>query len=193
MADPEIAAELRAIGAEAPKPMAKALVGLERGAFKVSEEGIKWTCSVCDHVNELHALECIVCGTPFAAAVKPKEERIERDPGTVAMFSLFFPGAGHAYLGLWPQAITRGVIQLWVLLVVVFGVVWEAPGSALLASTFGVIAFLFWLVSAHDAFREARNEGGQAVLKGRMFLWLTLGLLAFLFTMMLTAGLSARG
>jgi hypothetical protein len=178
---------------EAPKPVAKAAVGVERGAFKVSEEGIKWTCSVCDHINDLAALECVVCGTPFAAALKPKEERIERDPGTVAMFSLFFPGAGHAYLGLWPQAITRGVIQSWVLIVVLFGLVWDVPGSAMLAGGFGLVAFALWLISAHDAFREARNESSEVLLKGRMFLWLTLGLLGFLFTMIVAAGLSARG
>jgi hypothetical protein len=193
MADPEIVGELRAIGAEEPKPVATAAVGLERGAFKVSEEGIKWTCSVCDHVNSLDALHCAVCRTPFAAAVKPQEERVERDPGTVAMFSLFFPGAGHAYMGMWPQAITRGVIQFWVLLVVVFGLLWDVPGSAILAGSFGFIAFALWVISAHDAFREARDESTQAVLKGRVFLWLTLGLLGLLFSLIVLTGLNARG
>lgn len=193
MADPEIASELRAISTDEPKPVPDAAVGLERGAFKVSEEGIRWQCSVCDHVNELHALHCAVCGTPFAAAVKPKEERPQRDPGTVAMFSLFFPGAGHAYLGLWPQAITRGVLQFWVLIVVVFGLVWDVPGSALLAGAFGLVAFALWLIAAHDAFREARDESRQVLLKGRMFLWLTLGLLAFLFSMLVFSGVGARG
>ncbi|MGH2805909.1 MAG: zinc finger Ran-binding domain-containing protein [Actinomycetota bacterium] len=193
MADPEIAAELKAIGAEEPKPVAQAAVGVERGAFKVSEEGIRWQCSVCDHMNSLQALHCEVCGTPFAAAVKPKEQRPPRDPGTVAMISLFFPGAGHAYLGMWPQAITRGVIQFWVLIVVLFGLVWDVPGSALLAGSFGLVAFALWLIAAHDAFREARDEANQVLLKGRMFLWLTLGLLGFLFTMLVVSGLSARG
>jgi hypothetical protein len=62
----------------------------------------------------------------------------------------------------------------------------------MMAGGFGVVAFVLWLISAHDAFREARNEGAQALLKGRVFLWVTLGLLGFLFTMIVAAGLSAR-
>lgn len=175
-------------------PAALRAVGTERGAFKVSDEGIKWRCSVCDHENALNLQYCAVCGAPFAEAIKPKEEpRPQRDAGMAAMISLFMPGAGHAYLGLWPEAITRAVVSLWVLVVVFAGLLQgDIPGSNALAITFGSVAFALWVISAHDAYREARGETRQVLLKGRMYLYLVLGLLVLLFLVLLLAGISAR-
>lgn len=194
MADQSEPAEVVALFDEQPKPAPLKAVGTERGAFKVSEEGIKWKCSVCDQENALDLQYCAVCGVAFAEAVKPKQEpRPQRDAGTAALFSLFMPGAGHAYLGLWPQAVTRAVVSLWVLLVVVAGLIQgDIPGSGLLAAVFGLASFILWAVSAHDAYREARGETRQVLLKGRMYLYVVLGLLALLFILLLFSGLTAR-
>src|SRR5687768_16998688 len=80
----------------------------KRGAFTVTEEGIRWTCQRCEAENPLEESICAVCGTTFADSMRPPVERPVRDPNTVAMFSLFFPGAGHWYLGLKGSAVARG-------------------------------------------------------------------------------------
>ncbi|MDQ3940125.1 MAG: hypothetical protein M3238_02110 [Actinomycetota bacterium] len=203
MADPSEPEEVARLAAEDPRPSATAVVspastkeGSATGssAFVVTEEGIRWKCPTCDHINLLDLRYCEICGASFADAVKPVVERPPRDAGTAALISLFLPGAGHAYLGLWPQAVTRAVVSTWVVLVVVAGALQrDIPGSFLLAVTFGLVAFALWVTAAHDAYREARGETAQVILKGRVFLYVVLGLLSLLFVMLVAAGFSARG
>ena len=165
----------------------------ERGAFQVSEEGIKWVCGTCGKSNSLEMSACDVCGSTFADTVRPKRERVHVEPATATLFSLFFPGAGHAKMGMWGQAIARGVLQFWILLVTTIGLLdKKVPGSLLMASIFGFVALVLWLVSAHDAFREASDQPGMVLLRGRRFLYLVLGLMALLFVVMLIAMITAR-
>jgi hypothetical protein len=163
------------------------------GAFTVTETGITWTCAACDNANPLEAQVCSVCGTSFAEMLRPKPERPQRDPNLASLLSLFLPGAGHAYLGMWGQAIARGVISLWVLMVVVVSLLAAGKGSSnLVAIVFGAVGTVLWGVGAHDAFREARGEGLMTILKGKLFMYLVLGLLMLLFVLMMGAGLQAR-
>lgn len=175
-----------------PPPPASA-IGTTHGTFTVREHGVVWTCSRCDTENPLDQQVCVVCGTSFSEVVRPKEERPERDPGTAAMFSLFFPGAGHGYLGLWGQAIARGVLHGWVLFVVLIAILQRGPGSGAVGIVFGLAATALWGVSAHDAYREARHESSQVLLKGKVFLYLVLGLLVLLLVLLMSSGLRARG
>ena len=180
----------------APRPASPppaAAVGTRHGSFTVREHGVVWTCSRCDTENPLDQQVCSVCGTTFAEVVRPKEERPERDPGMAAMVSLFFPGAGHGYLGMWGQAVARGVLHAWVLFVVLIAVVQRGPGSAPIGIVFGFAATGLWAVSAHDAYREARHESSQVLLKGKVFLYLVLGLLVLLLILLMSSGLRARG
>jgi hypothetical protein len=177
-------------GAEQPK---RSTPPIDRGAFQVTEEGIKWVCRTCEHANSIDLFTCSVCGTTFAEHVRPESDRPERDPSTTAMISLFFPGAGHAYLGMWGQAVARGVLSMWVLLVAIVGLVdKDIPGALIMAGLFGVVALLLWIVAAHDAFREASNETARVLLRGRRFLYVVLGLMALLFVAMLMALMTAR-
>jgi hypothetical protein len=161
------------------------------GAFTVTEAGITWTCAVCETVNPLAASVCQVCGSPFAETVREKPERIERDPNMAAMVSLFFPGAGHAYLGMWGQAVARAVVSVWTVLVVVISVFSRrTPGSKAIAIVFGVVTVGLWFLGAHDAYREANNEPQQVILKGKVFLYMVLGLLTLLMALLMAAGLS---
>jgi hypothetical protein len=110
-----------------------------------------------------------------------------------AMLSLFFPGAGHGYLGLWGQAVARTVLSLWVLFVVLVSVLQRGQaGSAMIGFVFGVAATGLWAASAHDAYREARREPSLVLLKGKVFLYLVLGLLALLMLLLVSSGLRAR-
>ena len=129
-----------------------------------------------------------MCGTRFADVMRPPEDVPERDPNNAALYSLFFPGAGHWWLGLKGQGVARGVLSTWVVLVAILG---GAAGSMLLAGAFGIVAFGLWGVAAHDAYREARKEPALVILKGRSFLYLVLGLLMLMVVLLVAAGLRA--
>ena len=187
-AAPDKLAPPRSSGAAA----AAAITG-EPGAFEVTDEGIKWVCRVCSTPNPIDVQVCEVCGATFADHVRPSPERPARDPSTAALVSLFFPGAGHAYVGLWGQAVARAVLSLWVLLVVIVGILdKDVPGSLVMASIFGIAALGLWMIAAHDAFREASNDTGRVLLRGKRFLYVVLGLMALLFIAMFIALLTAR-
>ena len=165
----------------------------EYSAFQVTEEGIKWLCATCGTPNSIDSSACATCGTTFAETVRPKVERPQRDPAKAALFSLFFPGAGHAYVGMWGQAVARGILSAWLLLVTLVGLLdKKVPGSLFMATIFGLAAFGLWLITAHDAFREATNDTNLVVLKGKRFLYVVLGLMALLFVVMFAAMMSAR-
>jgi hypothetical protein len=176
---------------EPAKPPPPEMVGKERGAFKVKQEGIVWTCKSCDNENPLALQVCSVCGTAFADTIRDKEDaRPERDPGTVAMLSLFMPGAGHAYMGMWGQAIARGILQLWVLFTALMGAL-QKGSSSLIVIVFGLSAVAFWVLAAHDAYREATHEPNSVILKGRMFMYVVLALLMLLIVLLMGAGMKA--
>ncbi|MFP5352514.1 MAG: hypothetical protein ACLGIB_08130 [Actinomycetota bacterium] len=184
-------AAAEAAGAPGPPPPTAA-VGTRHGAFAVREQGVVWTCDRCDNENPLDSPVCAVCGTSFAEVMRPPVERVERDPGTAALISLFFPGAGHGYLGMWGQAIARGVLSLWVLFVVLVSLLQRSGGSTLIAGVFGLAAFGLWAIAAHDAYREAQHQPGAVILKGKVFLYLVLGLLGLLMILLVATGLSGR-
>src|SRR5918992_3019052 len=164
-------------------------VGTERGAFRVKEDGVVWMCSRCESENPLEVEVCRVCGSCVAETVRPKVERPERDPGTAALLSLFIPGAGHAYVGLWGQGIARAVVSMWVIVVLVVSFLQRGEaGAGLIAVVFGLVASALWAVAAHDAYREARREEALVLLKGRAFLYLVLGLLVLMLILMTVAG-----
>jgi ribosomal protein L40E len=162
-------------------------------AFAVSAEGITWTCPTCETPNPIDADTCSVCGTTFAQMVHPEREIADKDPNTAALISLFFPGAGHAYLGLWADAIARGVLSVWVVLVaVVAAFAGEQASGRLVTIMFAAVAFGLWAVGAHDAYRAARKERDRVILKGRGFLFLVLGLLGLLLLVLVGSALGAR-
>ncbi len=171
-----------------------AAIGTRRGAFKVTEHGVVWVCPRCESETSIDLQTCEVCGTPFADLARPPEpERSPRDPGTAALYSLFLPGAGHAYLGLWGQAIARAMVSMWVVgVVIIAGIQRGVSGSILIAVAFGIVAFGLWGAAAHDAYREARREPDQVLLKGKMFMYLVLGLLLLLVALMVPAVLQVR-
>jgi hypothetical protein len=48
-------------------------------------------------------------------------------------------------------------------------------------------------VAAHDAYQEARGHSAATLLKGRVFMYVVLGLLGLLFVMLVGAAFQARG
>ena len=161
--------------------------------FKVTETGITWVCRMCETENPLAVSTCSVCTSTFAQTLKePDEGVIKRDPGTVTLMSLFFPGAGHAYLGLWPQALARGVIGALVVLVTILGAIAPGSSSRPLATVFFMVSFGWWVLSAHDAYREATGRRYAVILKDRGFLFVVLGILLLLTAMVIVTLATAR-
>ena len=167
--------------------------GVRHGAFIITREGMSWTCCRCDAVTPFDARICGVCGASFAEVLKePPPERPERDPGMAALVSLFFPGAGHGYLGLWGQAIARAILSGWVVLVTLFAATQKVSGSSIIAICYGLAAFALWGIASHDAYREARREPHAVILKNKYFLHVVLGLLGMLMLIVFAAAISAR-
>lgn len=167
--------------------------GPRGGVFEVEEGGsVTWRCSQCATTNSLDDDACTACGTSFVTTMKPDEARgPERDPGTAAMLSLFMPGAGHGYLGLWGQAVSRAILGLWVSGMVLLAGLQDGAGSGLIAIVFGAASFGLWIVTAHDAYREASHNPRAVILEGRTFLGTVLGLLLVLLGMLVVSGLRA--
>ncbi|MCA1675828.1 MAG: hypothetical protein LC799_27855 [Actinobacteria bacterium] len=163
----------------------------DAGSFSVRAEGITWACKWCEARNPLAEQRCSVCGAGFGEILKEEKLQVARDPGTVALISLFFPGAGHAYMGRWGQAVARAVISLWALLVCFFAGVQGGRGM-MLAVVFGVIALALWVIAAHDAYREASGSSALALIKSNHFLYLVLGLLGLQISMVFFVALNAR-
>lgn len=166
-----------------------------RGPFTVVGQNVSWTCARCETVNDMDTNICRVCGASLADTLRPPgPERPARDPGTVAMYSLFLPGAGHAYLGLWGQAIARAVISIWVVGVTLFvSIQGGVAGSAAIAVLFGLAALALWIVAAHDAYREALGDPASVVLRPRYFFYVVLGLLGILILPIILSAVNAVG
>jgi TM2 domain-containing membrane protein YozV/ribosomal protein L40E len=157
-----------------------------------SESAVTWTCRMCETPNPLTADTCAVCGSTFSDTMRPPESQVTGDPNQAALYSLFFPGAGHAYLGQWGQAVARAIMSAWVLLVTVFLLFGASGGSnKVFAAVFALVATALWLTAAHDAFREASGQQSLVILQGRRYLYVTGTLMGLLFLMLLAGAVTA--
>ena len=149
-----------------------------------------WECASCGTDNGLEETSCSVCGTTFADTVRPPgPERVQRDPGMTAIWSLVFPGAGHAYLGMWGQAISRGMISVWVTMTALLTAIQAENGLPMVTIVFALAATALWIIHAHDAYREASGDERAVLLKGKVFLYVVLGLLTLLIVLLVGAAL----
>jgi hypothetical protein len=157
-----------------------------------SESAATWTCRLCETPNPLSADTCAVCGSTFSDTMRPPEPQVTGDPNQAALYSLFFPGAGHAYIGQWGQAVARAIMSAWVLLVTAFLLFGASGGSnKIFAAAFALVATALWLAAAHDAFREASGQQSLVLLQGRRYLYVTGTLMGLLFLMLLAGAATA--
>lgn len=166
---------------------------IEHGPFTVVGETVAWRCVKCGTSNHIEDVVCSACGGTFATTVAEPELRRPSDPTTAALLSLLFPGLGHAYIGDWGAAIARGVLSLWVgALALVMIVSDDIPGSIGLAIVFGFAAAGLWLIAAHDAYRSSGGQEGLVIMRGRRYLYATVGLLGALFMGLMLATFASR-
>jgi ribosomal protein L40E len=136
-----------------------------------------WPCPVCGERNPIELDACRVCGTPFAQLLRDQTARPAIPPRDAFLWSLIFPGIGHAKAGRTADGVARGtlfVLTFGMTLVVVLAGV---SNAALL----GVVALLLtsaltlYLGSALEAYRIA--DGGSAFVSPRTLLWATVGVI----------------
>ena len=136
-----------------------------------------WPCPTCGSANPIEADVCQVCGTTFAQLLRQHDPRPEISPRDAFLWSLTFPGVGHAKLGRAGDGIARGtlfVLTFGLTLVIVLSGVSSGP-------VFGVVALLLvsalamYLGSAAEAYRIA--EGGAPFVSARALLWATVALI----------------
>jgi hypothetical protein len=169
---------LRAVEA-APEPVSARVPGPLVTA-EVPEGGrveATWPCPTCGSPNHIEVDLCRVCGTSFAQLLRQQEEPPTVSPRDAFLWSLTFPGVGHAKLGRAADGIARGtlfVLTFGLTLVIVLSGVSSGP-------VFGVVALLLvsaltlYLGSAAEAYRIA--EGGAPFVSARALLWATVALI----------------
>ena len=166
---------------------------VEHGPFTVVGETVAWRCIQCGTSNHIDVVVCSVCGGTFATTVAEPELRRPSDPNTAALLSMLFPGVGHAYIGDWGAAIARSVLGLWVGALALVMIVSDGiPGSIGLAIVFGFAAAGLWLIAAHDAYRSSGGQEALVILRGRRYLYVTVGLLGALFMGLMLATFASR-
>ncbi|HEX5936697.1 MAG TPA: zinc ribbon domain-containing protein [Actinomycetota bacterium] len=137
-----------------------------------------WPCPTCGAANPIELDACAVCGTSFAQLLRQEEERGPTvSPRDAFLWSLIFPGIGHAKLGRTPDGIARGtlfVLAFGLALVIMLSGVSSAPVFAVVVLLL-VSAITIYLGSAAEAYRIA--EGGAPFVSARALLWATVALI----------------
>jgi len=108
-------------------------------------------------------------------------------PRDAFLWSLTFPGIGHAKAGRAPDGIARGtlfVLTFGLALVIVLSGVSNAPVFAVMALLL-VSALALYLGSAAEAYRIA--DGGSPFVSARTLLWATVALIMISVSLLATA------
>jgi hypothetical protein len=135
-----------------------------------------WPCPTCGAQNPMELDLCAVCGTSFGQLLRQDEAKPTVSPRDAFLWSLTFPGVGHAKAGRGADGIARGtlfVLTFGLALVIVVSGVSSTP-------VFGVVVLLLasalalYLGSAAEAYRIA--EGGSPFVSARALLWATVAL-----------------
>jgi len=138
---------------------------------------LAWPCPMCGAQNPIELDLCSVCGTSFGQLLREEAAAPTVSPRDAFLWSLTFPGVGHAKAGRAPDGIARGT-----LFVLTFGLALLIMVSGVSsAPVFGVVilllgsAMVIYLGSAAEAHRIA--DGGQPFVSARVLLWATVALI----------------
>jgi hypothetical protein len=136
-----------------------------------------WPCPTCGSPNPIELDLCAVCGTSFAQLLRQDEDRPVVSPRDAFLWSLTFPGVGHAKAGRSGDGIARGtlfVLTFGLALVIVLSGVSTGPIFAVVALLL-LTALTLYLGSAAEAYRIA--GGGAPFVSARALLWTTVALI----------------
>jgi len=132
-----------------------------------------WPCPACGEQNPIALDSCRVCGTAFSALFRQEAERPTISPRDAFLWSLTFPGVGHAKVGRTGDGIARATLFL-----LTFGltlvIAFSGVSSAALMGVVVVLllsALTVYLGSAYEAYRIAEGDG--PLVSARTLLWVT--------------------
>ena len=131
-----------------------------------------WPCPACGEANPIELDTCRVCGTPFAQLLREPASRPTISPRDALLWSLTFPGVGHAKAGRTGDGIARAT-----LFVLAFGLTLVIAFSGATGPLRAVVIVLLlssltvYLGSAYEAYRLA--DGGGLLVSSRALLWTT--------------------
>jgi ribosomal protein L40E len=134
--------------------------------------GATWPCPACGESNPIELDACRVCGTPFAQLFREPTVPPTISPRDAFLWSLTFPGVGHAKAGRTGDGVARAT-----LFVLAFGLTLVIAFSGATGPLRAVVILLLvssltvYLGSAYEAYRIA--DGGDPLVSSRALLWTT--------------------
>jgi hypothetical protein len=138
---------------------------------------LTWPCPTCGSQNDIALDLCSVCGTSFAQLLREERAAPTVSPRDAFLWSLTFPGVGHAKAGRAPDGVARGtlfVLTFGLTLVIVLSGVSSPPVLGVVVLLLGS-AMVLYLGSAAEAYRIA--GGGSPFVSSRALLWATVALI----------------
>ena len=136
-----------------------------------------WPCPTCGSENPIALDLCSVCGTSFGQLLREEVAAPTVSPRDAFLWSLVFPGVGHAKVGRGADGIARGtlfVLTFGLALVIVVSGVSSGPVFGVVVLLLGS-ALVIYLGSAAEAYRIA--DGGSPFVSARVLLWATVALI----------------
>jgi hypothetical protein len=160
-------------------PVARPQEGTEEGGPRQREKpaSLTWPCPTCGSLNDIALDLCSVCGTSFGQLLREERASPTISPRDAFLWSLTFPGVGHAKAGRAPDGIARGtlfVLSFGLALVIVLSGVSSPPVLGVVILLLGS-AMVLYLGSAAEAYRIA--GGGSPFVSSRALLWATVALI----------------
>jgi hypothetical protein len=150
------------------------------GAVAVAGGRATWTCPGCASTNDLAAMVCAVCGTPFARLFeRSRPAAVATPPARAALWSVAFPGLGHWVVGRRADGVARAVVFTWSFATLVI-LIASRSGKAGLGPTlplvmlFGIASVAVYAVSIADAWRLA--VGDDPLVSSKVLLWVAVAL-----------------
>jgi predicted RNA-binding Zn-ribbon protein involved in translation (DUF1610 family) len=167
-----------------PEPTTTVVAATSDGELAAARAAV-WPCPACGERNPIELDTCRVCGTPFSHLFREEVARPKVSPRDAFLWSLTFPGVGHAKVGRGGDGVARATLFL-----LTFGLTLVIALSGVSnAALMGVVIVLLlcaltvYLGSAFEAYRIA--EGAGPFVSARALLWATVAVL------MLSIGLLA--
>ena len=138
---------------------------------------LMWPCPTCGAQNAIDLDLCSVCGTSFGQLLREEAPSSTVSPRDAFLWSLTFPGVGHAKAGRAPDGIARGtlfVLTFGLALIIMVSGVSSPPVFGVVVLLLGS-AMVIYLGSAAEAHRIA--SGGSPFVSARVLLWATVALI----------------